>query len=104
MANTKKPMPNPFYVILVIAGVIFCITACAYGTMTLLFLHPESAEQADASRKSFLSLVDQHGLTAMVVELIVLALATVAAIATDDYWQRKSNRIGDEKQGNRHES
>ena len=33
--------------------------------------------------------MEQHGLALMIVELVVLAILTFAAIGTDDYWMRE---------------
>ena len=91
-----KPGSNPFYVLLVIIGVAFCITACAYGVMTVKKLHPaEQLHDAGQARsgtsgEAFIDAVDQHGFSVMMVELGLLAITTFAAIATDEYWSRPS--------------
>ena len=86
---------NPFYVLLVIAGILFTITACAYGVMTIKQLDPHAVGAAnfDADRgHPLMQFVDQHGLTVMAVQLIVLAVATFAAMATDNFWTRLAER------------
>ena len=87
----RKIRVNPFYVILVIAGVAFCITACAYGVMAVKQLHvsyaPTEQVEADAG---FVKLVDEHGATAMMIELAVLGVATFAAMSTDRFWTGES--------------
>jgi hypothetical protein len=39
-----------------------------------------------------MGLMSEHGLTIMVVELVLLGLLTVAAIGTDGYWEREARR------------
>ncbi len=44
-----------------------------------------------------MGLMSQHGLTIMVVQLVLLGVLTVAAIATDDYWMGKQAEVGDQR-------
>ena len=37
--SLRQTFSNPFYFLLMVAGVIFCVTACAYGVMTVRGLH-----------------------------------------------------------------
>ena len=78
-----KPF-NPFYVALVPAGMVFAVTACAFGVMTVQGLDPRHAAENGLSR-----LLDQHGMFILAAEVAVLAILTVAAIATDDFWTRR---------------
>ena len=91
----SKPV-NPFYAVLVAAGVTFALTATLYGAMTVRKLDTLAGEQAGV-----MAFMEQHGLTLMIVELVVLALLTFAAIGTDDYWMRGAggNKEGKEKVG-----
>jgi hypothetical protein len=84
----KRRPANPFYVLLVIAGVVFCVTASAYGVMTVKGLHPDIAAQQGASGLLLLAWLDEHGFRLLMGELAVLAVFTFAAIGTDDYWSR----------------
>jgi hypothetical protein len=81
-----KPF-NPFYAALVVVGVAFALTACAYGVMTVRGLNPRLAEEG-----GLIGLMDRHGLVIMVVEIGLLGLLTVAAIATDGYWTRRMEK------------
>jgi hypothetical protein len=75
---------NPFYAIVLLAGVAFTLTACAYGWMTYLSTRrPTSATSAAASQSSLLPILREHGTQLMAGELVVLAIATLAAFATD---------------------
>ncbi len=74
---------NPFYAALLVVGVAFAITACAYGVMTVRGLDPRMADE-----QGLVGLMRQHGLAILVVELVLLAVLTAAAIGTDEYWER----------------
>lgn len=89
-----KNFPNPFYVMLVIVGLLFAVTACAYGAMSTYYavaVQRLSAEEAAAimeNESSWMALLDKHGITLMLCQLAVLAMATFAAIATDRWWKK----------------
>lgn len=76
---------NPFYRALLVVGVVFAISACAYGVMTVRGLNPRLADE-----QGLMGLMSQHGLTILVVELVLLGILTVAAIGTDDFWTRRA--------------
>jgi hypothetical protein len=95
----KKPF-NPFYVLLVIAGAVFAVTACAYGitAMRALRSHRDVAE-ASPQATALTEFIDEYGNRLLVGELVVLAVATVGAISTDGYWTRRAaERSTSEKQ------
>jgi hypothetical protein len=79
----RKPR-NPFYVALIPVGVIFALTACSYMVMTYRGLDPHSANEVGLP-----GLMNHYGLTIMGVELALLGILTIAAIATDDFWTRR---------------
>lgn len=82
--SRKKDRVNPFYVVLLGVGTLFVITCFGYFVMTL---NQMDVSQIAASREnSFIRLMEKHGLTLLIVELVVLAICTFAAIGTDDYW------------------
>ena len=89
MTNNKK-VANPFYVLLLAAGVLFSITACAYGVMMLKGGDAGNADGSVTSSHRLIEFLDRHGAVVMTVELAVLAVATFAAIGTDDYWTRRA--------------
>lgn len=87
MASTEKNR-NPFYVLLVIAGVAFLISACAYGVMTVR----DSTLGAAGEPKEItgiLGFMDEYGIVLLGIEILLLGLFTLAAIGTDEFWQRK---------------
>ena len=81
---------NPFYAMLVVVGVAFALTACAYGMMTVRLLDPRVSEET-----GLVGLMDRHGLTILIAELSVLGGLTVAAIGTDEFWTRRAERGND---------
>ena len=91
--KNKKKWKNPFYVLLIPAGAVFCVTAFAYGFMAF--------QQVNAGRSAALHNVDHplhtwlntHGSKAILIELAVLAVLTIGAITTDSWWASKSKDI-----------
>jgi uncharacterized membrane protein len=76
---------NPFFAALLVVGTIFALTACAYGVMTVRGLDPHQQDDT-----GLMGVMNRWGLTILVVELAVLAVLTVLAIGTDDFWARRS--------------
>jgi hypothetical protein len=75
---------NPFYAILMVVGLAFALTACAYTVMSFRNLDP-----LVESEPGLMTVMEDHGLTILGGELGVLAVLTFAAIGTDDYWTRR---------------
>lgn len=105
----KKPI-NPFYLLLVVVGTAFVITASAYGVMATRALRPPRAVAGVEPPKSpLITFMEQNGEKLLVGELLVLAVCTVAAISTDNYWSKRgappeknpdaANRDDEVKQG-----
>ena len=95
----RKPF-NPFYVLLVVAGTAFAVTACAYGVTAMRALRGDLVAAGAPQENSLTKFMSQHGNTMLVGELLVLTVATVAAISTDGYWSRRAtgpDRIPTEK-------
>ncbi len=79
---------NPFYILLVLAGIAFTVTASAYGVMTVRGLRPASRTTAPADQ-GLLDFLDHHGGKLMLAELAVLGGATVLAIGSDGFWSHR---------------
>ncbi len=94
----KKPV-NPFYVLLVLVGIAFCVTASAYGLMTYRATHAV-ASVSDRGHTLW-PLFDEYGAWLLAVELALLTLFTIGAIATDEYGRSRSNPGGDEPRSQR---
>src|SRR6187200_411639 len=76
---------NPFYAALVVVGLVFALTACAYTVMSFQNLDPHAIDQQGVGQ-----LMKSHGLMIIIVELGLLGVLTVAAISSDDYWLRRA--------------
>ena len=96
MRRSRKSA-NPFYVLLIIAGLSFAMTATAYVVMA--FRDSHAREEATATDAAAVATSDEHPLmvwmrhhgdAALLTELGVLAICTVGAIGTDSYWQRQA--------------
>ncbi len=82
---------NPFYVLLLIVGITFSVTACAYGVMAVRAVKAGTTSEA-APDNRLVVFLDQHGAKLMAGEIAVLALATVAAMASDTWWSRRTEK------------
>lgn len=82
---------NPFYVLLVIAGIVFCVTACAYGMMAVRGVKAtRSTEQQP--EEGLILFLDKHGAKLLAGEIAVLAVATIGAMASDSWWSGRESR------------
>lgn len=77
---------NLFYVLLVPVGAAFVVTAFAYGFMAFQAVNATVAEAASYQSHPMFRWLRVNGATAMLAELAVLGVLTVAAIATDRWW------------------
>ena len=89
MSNTKK-WKNPVYTLLIPAGAAFCLTGVAFGMMAFQQVNAGRAAIEQTESHPLFSWLDSHGMTAMLIELAILAVLTVGAIATDDWWMADS--------------
>jgi hypothetical protein len=89
---------NPFYALLLAAGIAFALTATAYGVMAFREARPRPldatvAREDAAVEHPLMAWMSEHGEAALLTELGFLAVFVFGAIGTDDYWQRRmSNR------------
>ena len=97
MRRSRKSA-NPFYVLLILAGLSFAITTTAYVVMA--FREAHAREESVAGAPSPVAVNDEHplmqwmrwhGNAALLTELGLLAICTFAAIGTDGYWQRRAD-------------
>lgn len=91
---TRKNAANPFYSVLLIVGIAFALTACAYGVMTVQRMEPGRVTTGSAAGTWVIGFMDDHGATTMTVELVVMAIATLAAIGTDRIRARRTTSCG----------
>jgi hypothetical protein len=83
---------NPFYVLLIITGIAFALTATAYGIMVTRETSATQTAAGDSTpgEHPLMSWMRHHGNTALMVELLLLAICTFGAIGTDEFWQRRN--------------
>ncbi len=80
-----KPI-NPFYVLSVIVGVVFTLTACGIGLLMIRASRGLIPTGDDAANPHpLLALLDRHGMMILGVEVALLAVVSVAAITLDHY-------------------
>ncbi len=72
---------NPFYLLLGVVGFLFTITAMSYCMAVLRGVRPDRAAATRAHPVQ--QLMDRHGTAILAGELLVLAIATVGAVAVD---------------------
>jgi hypothetical protein len=83
VAKTKEPV-NPFYILVVLIGVVFVITTFAYGTMAY-----RAVAQTEES-PGLMSMLDEHGVSILSGELVVLGLVTFGAMWLDGVRTRRT--------------
>ncbi len=107
MSKRKEPV-NPYYVLLVLLGVVFLVTTCAYGTMAWRATRPVVGRDASgyelrlaraegegvppetiSDNHSLMTLMDEHGVELLGGELGLLALATFGAMWLDQLRARR---------------
>jgi hypothetical protein len=81
---------NPFYPLIILAGVAFALTACAYGAMTVVSLR--GAEHGERVATGFVSFMNAYGGRLMAIEVGVLAVVSIAAMTTDEWWRARADR------------
>jgi hypothetical protein len=82
----RKAPWNPFYVVLGVVGFLFTITAASSCLTVLRGVRPETARDAKSPLEVFMH---KHGTALLTGQLAVLAVATVGAVALDEYRSRK---------------
>ena len=89
---------NPFYGLLLAAGLVFALTAISYGVMAFREARPPAGAEdlvAEKSEHPLMMWMSRHGDTALLTELGILAVFTFAAIGTDSYWQNRTRAQND---------
>ena len=98
---SPKKNINPFYVLLLLSGTAFAITAMAFGVMTVRGLQasrmagyvPIEGSESQLSYDddgSFDRFMDRRGTQLLIIELAILAISTFGAIAYDRMLDRRN--------------
>jgi len=82
MAKSREPV-NPFYVLLVVVGVLFSITAFAYTVMAYRAISPDATRGLE--QHALTDFLDRHGIALLSWELGLLAVASFAAMGLDRF-------------------
>lgn len=99
----SKKRLNPFFVLLIPAGLAFVVTAFAYGFMAFQAVNAVRAEAGRHAGHPLFQWLRAHGDRALLVELAVLAVLTLAAMGTDRWWdaaeadREEFDRLADRK-------
>jgi hypothetical protein len=96
MPHPKDPI-NPFYILSGIAGVAFTVTACAYGLIMVRANRGQSLIEEGGQVHPLLNLLDQHGLTILGVEVLLIGIVSIAAIVLDHFRGKRALRKAAEK-------
>lgn len=80
---TEKRRNHPSYFVVVVLGVLFTVSACAYGVMSFRASRGGDAYSATESDAGLMRLMRERGGTILAVEIVLLAIASVAAMASD---------------------
>lgn len=81
----KKNHRNPFYILLIPAGLAFVVTAFAYGLMSFQAANGVGLDAQQYATHPLYQWLRGHGDAAIVIELVVLAILTVGAMAFDSW-------------------
>ena len=90
----SKKAFNPFYLLLVIVGTTFVVTATAYGMMAYLQTMPDPKAAARLEHPLW-QLMSTYGNVLLIAEIILLAIFSFAAMGTDSYWTRRAEKTAD---------
>jgi uncharacterized protein YggT (Ycf19 family) len=94
VARVKEPT-NPFYIVLVIVGVIFIVTASAF-TLLLIQQNRTTASALLDPSSPLLVFVRRQGMSLMGLEVAVLGVASVCAMWLDSHRDRKAALLKEE--------
>jgi hypothetical protein len=93
----RRPYRNPFYALLVVAGILFVITVFAYGFMAFQSLHGSPADIDRHHDHPLWAWMRANGNTAVLTELAVLGVLCLAAMGTEGIWEGRGARKGERK-------
>jgi hypothetical protein len=90
MSNRNRGAPNPFYAILIVVSTAFAITVFGYLIGPYMqqraLANPESARTGG---RAFALWFDRHGVQALSAEFVVMVIASILAVATDQWFSPK---------------
>ena len=90
--SDRKPPLNPFYLLCVLLGIAFTVTAFAYGIVMLRMNNRMSSANDAGQVHPLLDLLDRRGMTILSVEVALLAVVSLAAIVLDHYRGKRERK------------
>jgi len=90
---------NPFYGLLLVAGIAFAVTSALYCVMVVRETRTITADTPEAApeKHPLVAWMSHYGDAALIVELVLLGMFTAAAIGSDEYWQRRAATQQDDR-------
>ncbi len=87
----KSAFANPFFVLLLLVSTLFVVTALAYAVSGVLLVPPTGAGGAKpgAGSLALAHWLDRRGPRTLGVEIAVMLVSGVLAMATDSWFARK---------------
>ena len=89
MADPPK-RANPFFGLSLAVAAVFVVTACAYGLMLLRGISVTGGGEIESS--GLMGFLRRHGMTVIIVEVILLGVFAILAMATDEFWTRRGRK------------
>ena len=84
LERARKVLPNPFFVLLLIASTAFVVTALMYYVSPMAA--QRAAEQSRPGPRALADWLDRRGPLALGVEFVVMTATGVIAMLTDDWF------------------
>jgi hypothetical protein len=88
----KRLFPNPFYVLLLAASTLFVVTTFAYLVAPYAVERAAKAAGPRPASSPAAEWLDRHGPLALGVEIAVMLVAGLLAMATDRWFPEKPGR------------
>jgi hypothetical protein len=93
----KKPLyPNPFYVLVVLAGTAFVITTLGWLVAPMIQQQAHKVAEGGAAPSpgslAMAAWIDRWAVTALTIEVVVMVVAGVLAMAVDRWFPSKAGR------------
>ncbi len=91
-APSRKPRPNPFYVLLMVVSTLFVVTALGYLVGPYVEIRAKSNPLAasNTASRALAGWFDRKGVWALMIEFGIMLVLGVLAMATDRHFQPPS--------------
>ena len=92
MMNTNNEPRNPLYLLLLLVGVLFCVTALAYAVVPILEEKAREAGQIPPP-SPFREALNQNGWLWLLVEVAALIVLGLASMAVDHFRRIRKEKL-----------